>query len=238
MIRRGNESELHFRIKRAAWRWLWERGCRAIAFEALPDPKLGARVDVLAVAPDKATYVIEAKQSRGDFLRDLAKEAAPAHRRALEALEALWSRYELAVEGARQLARERGLTSHLDVAELAPFAEAHLELALRARRRLARTSGPDDRKFGMTQLGRIARFRYVAAPPHVGTAEELPDGWGLLSFDDATETVVVAKPARPGRGDPARVLAEVARVNTQDLMHAGGVTWRRSGPRWPRAASR
>ena len=60
MLRRRNESELHYLLKRAAWKWLWKRGCRAIAFEALPDFSLPARVDVLAVAPEKATYIIEA----------------------------------------------------------------------------------------------------------------------------------------------------------------------------------
>ena len=109
MLRRRNESELHYLLKRAAWKWLWKRGCRAIAFEALPDFSLPARVDVLAVAPDKATYIIEAKQARGDFLRDLARASSPSHRRALVELESLWARYERAVEGARGIAAKRGL---------------------------------------------------------------------------------------------------------------------------------
>ena len=88
---------------------MWARGCRAIAFEALPDFALPARVDVLAVAPDKTTYIIEAKQSRGDFLRDLARAASGPHQRALAELEALWARYERAVEGARELAKARRL---------------------------------------------------------------------------------------------------------------------------------
>lgn len=237
MLKRRNESELHYRIKRAAWRWLWSRGCRAIAFEALPDFALPARVDVLAVAPDKSTYIIEAKQSRGDFLRDLQRGASGPHKRALADLEVLWTRYESAVEGAQALAKARRLRSHLDVEELRPFAEAHLELALRARRRLQRTDAADPGKFGLDQLARIARYRFLAAPPNVAAPEEVPDGWGLLTYDAKRQALHIAKPANPsGAGEPARVLAEVARVNTQDLMMAGGVTWRRGQPVFTSAA--
>lgn len=235
MLRRRNESELHYRLKRAAWKWLWARGCRAIAFEAKPDPALPARVDVLAVAPDKATYIIEAKQSRGDFLRDLARQASAGHARALAHLEELWTRYERAAEGARALAAERGGSSHLAVPEFAPFAEAHLQLALKARRRLERTDAAAPGKFGLDQLGRIARYRFLAAPPQVAAPEELPPGWGLLAYDEKKDELRIARPANPsGKGEPARVLAEVARVNTQDLMMSSGVTWHRGQPRFPK----
>src|SRR5205814_999610 len=115
-----------------------------------------------------------------------------------------------------------------------PFADAHLELALRARRRLERRgAAADPRKFGLDALGRIAKFRFVAAPEHVAAPEEVPEGWGLLAYDAKKDELRIAKPANPSsKGEPERVLAEVARCNTQDLMHAGGVTWRRGQPRF------
>jgi hypothetical protein len=234
VLRRGNESDLHYRIKVATWKWLWGRGCRAIAFEASPDFAAGARVDVLAWAPDNATFLVEAKQSRGDFLRDLARDASGAYKRALAEMLSLWERYERAAEGAKEIARARGLPSHLAVSEFTPFAEAHLQLALRARRRLARADAPRAGKFGMSALTQVARFCYLAAPETVVAEDEIPDGWGLLVFEG--DEVRIAHPARPAsQGNPKRVLAEIARVNTQDLMIAHGVRFRSSEPRFPAA---
>ena len=46
----------------------------------------------------------------------------------------------------------------------------------------------------------------------------------------------VAKPANPSsKGEPERVLTEVARCNTQDLMIASGVSWRRGEPRFAKS---
>jgi hypothetical protein len=238
VLRRGNESDLHYRVKVAVWRWLWDRGCRAIAFEASPDFAAGCRVDVLGWAPDQTTFLVEAKQSRGDFLRDLAREAGGRYRRAAAEMLALWERYEQAVEGARALADERGLRSHLELPEFTPFAEAHLRLALRVRRRLARAGGPEPGKFGLAALAQVARFCYLAAPPQVVAADEVPNGWGLLSYEGGE--VRIAHPARPASaGNPKRVLAEIARVNTQDLMIAHGVRFTASSrPRFPEDPTR
>ena len=103
---------------------------------------------------------------------------------------------------------------------------------------MQRTDAAEPGKFGLDQLARIAQYRYLAAPPNVASPDEVPGGWGLLTYDDKRDTLNITKPANPsGKGEPARVLAEVARVNTQDLMMAGGVSWRRGKPVFPTTAA-
>ena len=68
---RASDNLMTYRLKWAAWEWLYsEAKCRAIGFEVRLEGPGGRVVDVVGVGPDNRVYAIEVKASRGDKARD------------------------------------------------------------------------------------------------------------------------------------------------------------------------
>ncbi|MBM3943494.1 MAG: MmcB family DNA repair protein [SAR202 cluster bacterium] len=69
--RRGGETLLTHQLKWAAWEWLYNSAqCRCIGMEVKLEGPGGRVVDLAAVGPENAIYIVEVKASRADFLRD------------------------------------------------------------------------------------------------------------------------------------------------------------------------
>ena len=70
-FKRDNESQETYRLKWAAWEWLYNVAlCRNIGVEVRLEGPGGRVVDLAAVGPGNTVYVVEVKASRSDFARD------------------------------------------------------------------------------------------------------------------------------------------------------------------------
>lgn len=75
-LKMGNESDLTYELKLAAWQWLYsEARCRAIGMEARLEGPFGRIVDLVGLGPKNVVYIVEVKSSRADLLRDDNTEA-------------------------------------------------------------------------------------------------------------------------------------------------------------------
>ena len=220
-FRLGSESERTYRLKWAAWEWLYQTaGCRCIGFEVRLQGPWGAVIDVVGVGPGNLIYVVEVKSSRADFARDNHTDAdvERLHRQ----FASLARRMELAsLPGYR----DSGADAGGDLARLRREWQ-------RLRGRLASISTKfHDRRF----LG-IADYHYIMAPAGVVRTERLPPGWGLLAPGPEPQ-VVVAAPAKSIRKDggiTANALRAIARTNAGAMMRAHGVRWGEEGAEFPR----
>ncbi len=219
-FQRANETEQTYRLKWAAWEWLYNTtGCRAIGFEVSLEGPGGRIADVAGVDKDRQLYVVEVKASRSDFRRDDHD----------------------ADDSDRLVQRERTLQRLADVArEIAERApddhQATLDVALLERRieRHADHAAAFSTKFRDPKYTRIADFNYIMAPKALIRRSELPRMWGLL--DPEPRVVVDAPRARSSRTPSALsgVLRSIARSNTRDMMRAHGVQWRDTRAAFPR----
>ena len=70
-FKRGNETQLTYDLKMAAWEWLYrEAGCRVIGLEVRLEGPFGRIVDIAAVGPSNVFYIVEVKSTRSDFSKD------------------------------------------------------------------------------------------------------------------------------------------------------------------------
>ena len=70
-FKRENESQETYRLKWAAWEWLYNVAqCRNIGVEVRLEDPGGRVVDLAALGPGNTVYVVEVKASRSDFARD------------------------------------------------------------------------------------------------------------------------------------------------------------------------
>ena len=70
-FKNGNETDLTYSLKWAAWKWLWEvAGCRLVGFEVRLEGPFGRIADVVGLGPENKVYLIEVKSSRSDLSRD------------------------------------------------------------------------------------------------------------------------------------------------------------------------
>ena len=216
---RANETEHTYRLKWAAWEWLYNcAGCRTIGFEVSLEGPAGRIADVAGVSKDRQLYVVEVKASRADFRRDDHNDD----------------------DGARLLQREQALQRLAgvarEVAERAPDDyQATMDVALIKRRieRHADRAAAFSTKFHDPKYTRIADFNYIMAPKAVIRRSELPPMWGLL--DPKPGVVVDAPRSRPSRSPSALagVLRSISRSNTRDMMRAHGVRWRELSAEFP-----
>ena len=219
-FRRANESEETYRLKWAAWEWLFSvAGCRAIGLEVSLEGPGGRIVDVAGVGPDRTLYVVEVKVSRADFRRD--DHDAEDEARLYDREPALHRMAEVA----------RAVAEHLPDDH-----QATMDAAL-AERRIARHSARIDTfstKFHDPAYVRIADFNYLMAPKRLVRRTEVPPLWGLL--DPTPQTVIDAPRTRAQRSASvlSDVLRAIARANTRDMMRAQGVRWKHGPPVFPR----
>ena len=70
-FKRDNESQETYRLKWAAWEWLYNVArCRNIGVEVRLEGPAGRVVDLVGLGPGNTVYVVEVKASRSDFARD------------------------------------------------------------------------------------------------------------------------------------------------------------------------
>ena len=248
IFRLGSESAQTYRLKWAAWQWLYQAaGCRCLAFEVRLQGPWGAVIDVVGVGPGNLIYAVEVKSSRGDFARDNHTAADVARLR--RQFDSLARRMELASAPAYQ---DAGADS------------SDLERLRREWERLRARLATISTKFHDPRFLAIADYHYIMAPAGVVRAERLPPSWGLLAPASDTaapaphpETspqptasphpsaspqpaappqVVIAAPAKTIRKDGgimANVLRAIARANAGAMMRAHGVRWGDDGAEFP-----
>ena len=219
LFRRGNETELTYQLKWAAWNWLYNQaGCRAIGFEVSLEGPGGRIADAAGVGKDRQLFVIEIKSSRADFRRDDNDAGDESH---------LFER-ERALQRMAGVARE--------IADRSPDDhQATMDVALLERKieRHAVRASTFSTKFHDPRFLRIADFNYLMAPKALIRRSELPTMWGLLGPEP--RVVVEAPRSRPSRSASvlAGILRSIARSNTRDMMRAHGVQWREFKAEFP-----
>jgi hypothetical protein len=225
LFKRASESLLTYRLKWAAWEWLYrEAGCRSIAFEVRLEGPFGRIADVVGVGPGNRVYLIEVKSSRGDVSRD---DNTPGDRKRVEArVPAVDEAIRLTagvLEAAASYARAEGPDGAWqgDPAYRQALKD-HARVVRRAetlRERLAIYST----KFHDPAYLRTAHCHYIMAPGGLLARSDLPPMWGLL---DETPRVMVEAPVKQVRDVTAHVLRAIARANTRDMMAAQGLARR------------
>lgn len=229
IFRLGSESAQTYRLKWAAWQWLYQAaGCRCLAFEVRLQGPWGAVIDVVGVGPGNLIYAVEVKSSRSDFARDNHTDADVARLR--RQFDSLARRMELASAPAY---RDAGAGS------------SDLERLRREWERLRARLATISTKFHDPRFLAIADYHYIMAPAGVVRAERLPPAWGLLApGSDAAATptpatspqVVIPAPAKTIRKDGGimtNVLRAIARANAGAMMRAHGVQWGEDGAEFP-----
>lgn len=212
-FKRGNESDLTYTLKWAAWEWLYTVArCRVIGFEVAFEGPGGRIVDVAGVSKDRALYIVEVKSSLADFRRDdndsrdrdrLRREEEANGRMASLTLEIL--------KGAAD--EDAAAQATLDIEML-----SHRSTKLRER------AGKLSTKFHDPRFIRVADYNYLMVPATTVRRNQLPPLWGLLAPTPKPRVVIEAP--RVGGSRPthmyAAVLRAIARSNTRDMMRARG----------------
>ncbi len=218
LLKRNNESALTYRLKWAAWQWLYEQeGCRAIGFEVLLEGPGGRVSDLAAVGPENRIYIVEVKSSRSDLSRDdhtrrdaerIAARAAPAD----NAIEFTAGVLEVAASIAKKQKSDEWRTD-----PAYQQAEKGHKRAVGNREALSRRLGSLSTKFHDPAYLRAADCHYIMQPSGLIGSEDVPPYWGLL---DGSPRVVVEAPAKQVKKVPGHALRAIARANTRDLMLA------------------
>ncbi len=237
-FKRGSETQLTYRLKWSAWEWLYVVvQCRCIGVEVRLEGPGGRVVDLVAVGPGNAIYVVEVKASRADFSRD---NHTPNDLAALKAqAKAVSGRTELArgtlAQATAYAQRERPDTWREVFAYRQALADYHRMVRREKtyKTRLATFSI----KFHDDRFLNIADYHYIIAPAGVISRRTLPLQWGLL--DDTPAVVVPAplKTVRKNTGIVSNVLRAIARSSTTSMMHALGVLFTEDGPVFPNRVS-
>ncbi len=189
-----SESELHFRLKLAACKWLWDCGYAAIA-EEVPVAGVGV-IDVVAAGrwrrrnPRRVVFerepsvdrhhvvFVECKAMRADFLRDQGRQ------------------HQFAFALTERQSRFRAGRAHRP---------RHASKALG--------------KFNTCLLRPHANLHYLLTPPGLLRIREIPRRWGLLVFNDAGIRVV-RKPAWQEVAEVAGIEGAIGRSLTSRRMRS------------------
>ena len=229
-LKSASETQLTYRLKWAAWRWLYTvAGCRAVGMEVKLEGPFGRVVDLVGVGKGNVVYIIEVKSSRGDLRRD--DKTKNDRKRALAQLGALQDAAALSsavLDDARQHAVETSATD-ADWRENPTYVAArrdHNEMEDRLAAK-ERTLERFSTKFHDPAFLACADFHYVAAPVGLITRAELPPFWGLIDEDSRTVVPAVQKQVRR---NTVHILRAIAKANTRDLMKACGVPLNRTPP--------
>ena len=205
-FKNGNETELTYELKWAAWRWLWEEvGCRSIGFEVRLEGPFGRIAAVVGLGPGSFVYLIEVKSSRSDAKRDDNNE------RSVKRLQEKKSDIESSVELARAI-NVQTETSSRPADDLIRSEEK----LTRVEKRLETIST----KFNDPAYLRCADYHYLVTQDRLLRTTEIPDQWGLLN---ERGEVIVEAPKKQVKRVTSHVLRAIARANTRDLMKAVGV---------------
>ncbi len=218
LLKRNNESELTYRLKWAAWRWLRESAaCRAMAFEVKLEGPSGRITDVAALGPGNRVYIVEVKSSRSDAARDdnTPRDASRLAGRATAVDDAVTLTAGV-LEAAASLARAQSGDGWREDAAYRQ-AEAGHKQALGKRESHGRRVATFSTKFHDPAYLRAAECHYIMAPAGLIRPSEVPPYWGLL--DDRPDVVVEA-PVKQVRRVTAHVLRAIAGANTRDLALA------------------
>lgn len=201
------ETQAHRTLKRLALEWA--RAARlVIAGVEVRIPHSGYRADVAAASrhpagPEGRVALFECKQSRADFLRDQADEAATRTQAA--ALAARVQALRAAVASHRpDLRRGESLFAEFDSYDLRGLRHDTLhglERELDVLQQKLLTSV----KFSRLRTYHAADLLYLVTEPGIMEAHEVPDGWGWLVRDG--ETLVLIQPPVRHETQPDRRLA-------------------------------
>lgn len=214
-FKNGNETELTYSLKWAAWKWLWEVAeCRVVGFEVRLEGPFGRIADVVGLGPDNRVFLIEVKSSRADLRRDDNNELT--QKKLIQKAESLDEAVKLtelvlaesqALDAGSEVGRARALaTAESDVEVITKKAES-------TRKRIDTLST----KFHDPAYLRCADYHYIMAPDRMIRITELPEQWGMLN--ERVETVVKA-PLKQVKRVTQHVLRAIGRANTRDLMKA------------------
>ena len=230
----ASESELTYRLKWAAWEWLYNVAhCRTIGFEVRLHGPRGPIVDLVAVGRNNVVYAVEVKSSRSDFARDNNTDADIERLR--QRMGSLTRRIILAEQTlaqAAEFARGHAGDRWHDVPAYRVAESDRTRLTdelLRLRERLTTVSN----KFHDPRFLAAAHYHYIMAPAGVVLAEMMPPQWGLL---DPTPQEIVTAPGqtiRQNSGIMANVFRAIARSNSQSMMRAYGVRFGKDGAEFP-----
>ena len=218
LLKRGNESEVTYRLKWAAWQWLYEHArCRAIAFEVRLEGPGGRITDLVGLGPENRVYIVEVKSSRSDAARDdnTPRDASRLGAQSAGLGDAVTFTAGI-LEASATLARARRGNSWQDDRAYREASAGHAR-AVGKRNSHSRRLATFSTKFHDPAYLRAADCHYILAPAGLIKPSELPPYWGLL---DERPGLVVEAPAKQVRKVPAHVLRAIARANTRDLMLA------------------
>jgi cell division septum initiation protein DivIVA len=217
-FKNGNETELTYSLKWAAWKWLWEVAeCRVIAFEVRLEGPFGRVADVVGLGPENKVFLIEVKSSRADLRRDdnneRARKKLRKNSRSLDEAAEHSQKVVANAHAASKVAVTTSSKSSRAVAIAESEAQGILEKAESTKKRIESLST----KFHDPAYLRCADYHYLMTPHRMIRTTEIPAQWGLLN--EQVETVVEA-PLKQVKRVTQHVLREIARANTRDLMKA------------------
>src|SRR5918992_2271826 len=232
---RRNETHQTYRLKWAAWEWLYNIAqCRCIGMEVRLEGPGGRVVDLVAVGPKNTIYIGEVKASLSDFSRD---DHPPEGLVALQAqARVLANRINLAQETLSQA------ISYAQKVQPETWEEVHAyRQALADCQRLEREQGVYQTrlvtysiKFHDDRFLAIADYHYIMAPRGVIPRRRVPPQWGLL---DETPSIVIPAPHKEIRkttGIVSNILRAIARSNATAMMHCHGVLSTEEGAVFPK----
>lgn len=234
----GNETQLTYSLKWAAWEWLYSVAqCRCIGMEVKLEGPGGRIVDLAGVGPGNTIYVVEVKSSRSDFARDnhtLRDLAAVKEQGKSLARRVLLNQQILTQAQEREKsARERHPSDTLTLYSAYQRALADGERLQREETAYRNRLTAYSIKFHDPGFLASADYHYVMAPHGVALRREMPPHWGLL--DETPEVIVAAslKEIRKNTGIISNVLRAIARSNGASMMRARGVRFTEDGAIFP-----
>jgi len=234
-FQRLSDTPLAYRLKWAAWEWLYTIGeCRCIGMEVKLEGPGGRIVDLVGVGPENTVYILEVKTSRADFSRDNHTPDDLVGLRAKAPVVA--GRTELARQTLAQATRyaqgvqPEGWQSVLVYRKALADYERLTREEKSYQARLTRYSI----KFHDSAFLAIADYHYIIAPRGVIARRDMPAKWGLL--DETLATVIPAplKTVQKNTGIVSNILRAIARSNTTSMMRAEGVAFSQDGAVFPK----
>ena len=212
-FKNGNETELTYALKWAAWKWLWEVAeCRVIGYEVRLEGPFGRIADVVGLGPENRVFLIEVKSSRADLSRDDNNERTKKRlRKKAKSLDEATELTRSVLSDAKAIAATANTGQAIALAEA--DAEAVASKSASTKKRIETLST----KFHDPAYLRCADYHYIMAPHRMIRTTEVPDQWGLLN--EHSEAVVEA-PLKQVKRVTQHVLRAIARANTRDLMKA------------------
>lgn len=221
-FKNGNETDLTYALKWAAWKWLWEVAeCRLIGFEVRLEGPFGRIADVVGLGSENRVYLVEVKSSRSDLKRDDNNDRTRKRlRKKAKDLEEAAELTRKVVSQAKSNSVNPTTDVRVAVAEADVISMTNKVDATKARIETLST------KFHDPAYLRCADYHYIMAPHRMIRTTELPDQWGLLN--EHSDTVIEA-PRKQVKRVTQHVLRAIAKANTRDLMKALEVDVQRVG---------